>query len=90
MYEKLIHRLEMYANAIRILSKGYLPISLFPQTKLENIQMKLRKPFKLPIWIMILLLKLHLYYDMKLVTIGIHKRNLIVQFPISIQPYIHL
>ena len=30
MYEKLIHKLEMYANAIRILLKGYLPISLFP------------------------------------------------------------
>ena len=33
--------------------------------------------------------KLHLYYDMKLVTFGINKeRYLIAQFPIFIQPYI--
>ena len=32
--------------------------------------------------------RLHLYYDMKLVTFGIiRKRNLIIQFPISVQPY---
>ena len=32
--------------------------------------------------------RLHLYYDMKLVTFGIDKdRNLIVQFPIFVQPY---
>ena len=35
MYEKLIHRLEMYANAKRIPLKGYLPISLLPPTKLK-------------------------------------------------------
>ena len=32
--------------------------------------------------------RLHLYYDMKLVTFGIdRKRNLIIQFPIFVQPY---
>ena len=32
--------------------------------------------------------KLHLYYNMKLVTFGIdRKRNLIIQFPIFVQPY---
>ena len=32
--------------------------------------------------------KLHIYYDMKLFTFGIdQKRNLIIQFPIFIQPY---
>ena len=31
---------------------------------------------------------LHLYYDMKLVTFGIDRdRNLIIQFPIFVQPY---
>ena len=31
---------------------------------------------------------LHLYYDMQLVTFGIDKdRNLIIQFPVFIQPY---
>ena len=33
--------------------------------------------------------RLHLYYDMKLVTFGIDKeRNLIIQFPVFIQSYI--
>ena len=36
MYKKLIHRLEMYVTAVWILSKGYLPISPLPQTKLKN------------------------------------------------------
>ena len=43
MYKKLLHRLEMYANGIRILSKGYLPISLFPPTKLKEILYEIRK-----------------------------------------------
>ena len=38
---------------------------------------------------MILVIKrLHLYHDMKFVTFGIDKdRNLIIQFPVFIQPY---
>ena len=32
--------------------------------------------------------RLYLYYDMKLVTFGIHdQRNLIIQFPVFVQPY---
>ena len=32
--------------------------------------------------------RLHLYYDMQLVTFGIDKdKNLIIQFPVFIQPY---
>ena len=32
--------------------------------------------------------RLHLYYDMRLVTFGKdRKRNLIIQFPIFVQPY---
>ena len=32
--------------------------------------------------------RLHLYYDMKLVTFGIDKEiNLLIQFPVFIQPY---
>ena len=37
MYEKFISQLKMYANVIRVLSKGYLPISLFPPMKLQEI-----------------------------------------------------
>ena len=36
----------------------------------------------------LVLTRLYLYYDMKLVTFGIHNQmNLIVQFPVFIQPY---
>ena len=36
----------------------------------------------------IVIKRLHLYYDMKLVTFGIDReRNLIIQFPIFVQPY---
>ena len=57
LYEKLKHRLEMYANAIRIISKGYLPFSLLPPTKLKEILDESGKPFKSQILTMILLLK---------------------------------
>ena len=35
MYEKFIHELRSYLKAIRILSKGYLPITLIMPSKLE-------------------------------------------------------
>ena len=36
----------------------------------------------------LVLTHLYLYYDMKLVTFGIdEKRNLIVQFPVFVQPF---
>ena len=37
MYEKFINELRSYSKAIRILSKGYLPISLITPSKLEAI-----------------------------------------------------
>ena len=79
----------MYSKAIRILSKGYLPISLLPPSKLEKILKEVRiaiaksnKDYDL------VLTRLYPYYDMKLVMFGIdNKRNLIVQFPVFVQPY---
>ena len=63
----------MYAKAIRILSKGYLPISLLPPSKLERILnevkaslLKSNKDYDL------VLTCLYVYYDMKLVTFGIN------------------
>ena len=35
MYERFIIELKSYSKAIHILSKGYLPISLIPPSKLE-------------------------------------------------------
>ena len=79
----------MYSKVIRILSKGYLPISLLPPSKLEKILTEVRmalsktnKDYNL------VLTHLYLYYDMKLFTFGIEEnRNLIVQFPVFVQPY---
>ena len=37
MYEKFVNQVKEYSHAIRILSKGYLPISLLPSSKLAKI-----------------------------------------------------
>ena len=42
MYERFIEELKLYSRAIRILSKGYLPISLLPPSKLEKILSEVR------------------------------------------------
>ena len=89
MYERFIEELKLYSRAIRVLSKGYLPISLLPPSKLEKILNEVRvviaksnKDYDL------VLTRLYPYYDMKLVTFGIdNQRNLIVQFPVFVQPY---
>ena len=88
MYERFIEELKLYSRAIRVLSKGYLPISLLHPSKLEKILNEVRiaivksnKDYDL------VLTRLYLYYDMKLVTFGIdNQRNLIVQFPVFVQP----
>ena len=45
MYERFIAELKSYSKAIRILSKGYLPISLIPPSKLELILLKSKSSF---------------------------------------------
>ena len=42
MYERFIEELKMYSKVIRILSKGYLPISLLPPSKLKRILSEVR------------------------------------------------
>ena len=37
MYERFVNQLKEYSCAIRILLKGYLPISLLPPSKLTKI-----------------------------------------------------
>ena len=84
MYERFIEELKLYSRAIRVLSKGYLPISLLPPSKLEKILSEVRiaiaksnKDYDL------VLTTLYLYCDMKLVTFVLdNQRNLKVQFPI--------
>ena len=89
MYERFINQLQMYANAIRVLFKGYLPISLLPPSKLPEILGEVKKAIHItnPDY-NIVIKRLHLYYDMTLVTFGIDEsRNLIIQFPVFVQPY---
>ena len=89
MYEKFIAELKSYLKAIRILSQVYLPISLIMLSKLEAIldQVQLaitkrNKDYEL------VLNRLYLYYDIKLVTFGIdNQKNLIIQFPVFVQLY---
>ena len=71
------------------LTKGYLPISLITSLKLKEILASVKKTLiKTNPDYDIVIKQLHLYYGMKLVTFGIdRKRNLIIQFPIFIQPY---
>ena len=42
MYERFIEELKMYSKAIRVLSKGYLLISLLPPSKLQKILKEVR------------------------------------------------
>ena len=42
MYERFLEELKLYSRVIRVLSKGYLPISLQPPSKLEKILEEVR------------------------------------------------
>ena len=89
MYERFLNQLKQYSQTIRVLSKRYLPITLLSPSKLNIIVEKVRdtiqkenKDYD------ILIKRLYLYYDMKLVTFGIDdNRNLIVQFPVFVHPH---
>ena len=89
LYRELLTQLCIYASSIRILAKEYLPISLITPSKLREIF----NDVKTAIWTTnpdyeLLIDKLHIYYGMQLITFGIDKnKNLIVQFPVFIQPY---
>ena len=89
MYERFINQLKEYSQAIRILSKGYLPISLLPPTKLSIILEKVKEALQINNKDYDLAIKrVYLYYDMKLVTFSIDdQRNLIIQFPVFVQPH---
>ena len=86
---ELLTQLHIYTTSVRILAKGYLPISLIFPSKLREVLsnvktaiMKTNPDYDLVID------RLHLYYDMQLFTFVINKDiNLIVQFPVFIQPY---
>ena len=89
MYRELITQLHTYVSAIRILANGYLPNTLIKPEKLQEILTEVKKSLQItnPDYELVLD-RLHLYYDMQLVTFSIDKdMNLIIQFPVFIQPY---
>ena len=74
---------------VRILAKRYLPISLVTPYKLQEIINLVKETLiKSKPDYDILIKRLHLYYNMKLVTFGKDQdRNLIIQFPIFVQSH---
>ena len=86
MYEKFISKLKSYSRAIRILSKGYLPIPLITPSKLEAILQQVQLAIaKTNQDYEIVLNRLYLYYNMKLVMFGTdYQKNLIIQFPMFV------
>ena len=90
LYERFFNQLMMDSQVIRVLSKGYLPTSLLPPLKLNIILKEVKEALQVTNRDYDLVIKsLNLYYDMKLVTFGIDdQRNLIIQFPLFVQPYI--
>ena len=89
IYNEFITQLCIYVKATRILAKVYLPISLINPYKLQEIINSVKETLteSNPDYD-IVIKRLHLYYDMKLVTFSIDKdRNLIIQFPMFVQPY---
>ena len=54
LYKELISQLHIYTTAIRVLAKGYSPISLITPLKLKEIlsevQLDIRKPTKIMNW----------------------------------------
>ena len=90
LYRELVTQLKSYISAIRVLAKGYLPTTLFTPSKLQEILDAVTKSLQQtnPDYALVLD-RLHLYYDMCLVKFGIDREmNLVIQFPVFIQPYI--
>ena len=69
--------------------KGYLPNILIKPAKLQEILTEVKKTLQItnPDYDLVLD-RLHLYYDLPLITFGIDKdMNLIIQFLVFVQPF---
>ena len=90
LHKELITQLKSYVSAIRILTKGYLPTILITPSQRQEILTEVTKSLQQtnPDYALVLD-RLHLYYDMQLVTFDIDREmNLVIQFLVFIQPYI--
>ena len=89
LYRELITQMHTYISAIRILAKGYLPNTIITPKNLQEMLTEVKRLLHItnPDYTLVLD-RLHLYYDMQLVTFGIDSdMNLVIQFPVFIQPY---
>ena len=89
LYDELERVLREFLSAVRILSKGYLPASLFPPTVLCRITSNALQMVQKKNPDYVLTIK-HVteYYDMKMVTFGISDgEELVVAFPVFIQDH---
>ena len=89
LYDELERVLREFLSAIRILSKGYLPASLFPPTipcriTSNTLQLVQRKN---PDYVL-MIKHVTEYYDMKMVTFGVNDgEELVVPFPVFVQDH---
>ena len=77
-------------STIRILTKSYLPSTLIPPSRLQYILAEVKRSLQQtnPDYTLVFE-RLHLYYNMPLVTFGVNRdMNIVIQFPVFIQPYI--
>ena len=89
LYDELERVLREFLSAVRILSKGYLPASLFPPTTLRRITSNALQLVHKKNPDYILSIK-HVteYYDMKMVTFGVNDgEELVVAFPVFVQDH---
>ena len=79
IYNELISQLQIYAKTVRILAKGYLPISLVTPLKLQEILDSVKEALiKTNPEYDIVIKRLHLYYNMKMATFGIDRKEILL------------
>ena len=86
LYGELITQLQIYASAIWILAKGYLPNTLVTPSKLQEIPKNVKTALQAinPEYDLVID-RLHPYYEMQLVTFGIDRDKNLIQFPVFIK-----
>ena len=89
LYDDLERVLREFLSAVRILSKGYLPASLFPSTILRRITSNALQIVQKRNPDYFLTIKyITEYYDMKMVTFGVNDgEELVVAFPVFVQDH---
>ena len=79
IYNEFILQLWIYAKAVRILAKGYFPISLVTPLKLQEILGLVKEALiKTNPEYDTVIKRLYLYYNMKLVTFGFDKKEILL------------